>query len=397
MDAVSPWAALAVLLAATLAAWVLLKCVGAPPAQGRHAAIDGLRGYLALVVMTHHASIWYFYLRSGVWQLPPSRLYANFGGVGVALFFMITSFLFCSKLLEARGRGLDWGRLFVSRVLRLVPLYLLAMALLLAIVVQQSGATLHEPWPQVLRQVLCWLGFTFWGNPDINGVAHTMVIVAGVIWSLPYEWFFYLMLPLLALPLGIKPARRYLVLSLLGLLLLRVWHPKLNQLLPFVSGYCAARVVHRPGLRAWARSQPAAWLVLGCLAGALLGASSSYGALSLVLLTVVFVLVAAGCDLFGLLVHPVSRTLGELAYGLYLLHGLLLFGLFKLLLGTDAAARLTPAEHWAWVACATPVLVGLCWCAFRWVERPAMAQVDSVTAWLRRSGPSRPAPAVLPG
>lgn len=90
----------------------------------RFNSIDGLRGHLAFFVFLHHSCIWYFYLHDGYWRVPESRLFTHFGQTSVALFFMITSFLFFTKLLNSNEKGIDWNRLFISRFLRLVPLYL---------------------------------------------------------------------------------------------------------------------------------------------------------------------------------------------------------------------------------------------------------------------------------
>ena len=118
-----------------------------PASEGRYATIDGLRGYLAFFVFLHHGTIWYFYLRTGMWEAPPSNLYNQFGQSSVALFFMITGFLFWTKLLEAPHKPIDWGRLFVSRVLRLMPLYLCAMLLvLLTVAILSNGTLVDSAW-----------------------------------------------------------------------------------------------------------------------------------------------------------------------------------------------------------------------------------------------------------
>ena len=67
----------------------------------RNASIDGMRGLLALFVFLHHACIWYFSLSTGQWKIPPSYFYTHLGQSSVALFFMITAFLFSNKLLDA--------------------------------------------------------------------------------------------------------------------------------------------------------------------------------------------------------------------------------------------------------------------------------------------------------
>ncbi|MBY9589867.1 acyltransferase family protein [Pseudomonas aeruginosa] len=73
-----------------------------PLPLSRFSTIDGLRGYLAFFVFLHHAAIWYYFLRSGAWQVPPSNLYTHFGQTSVSLFFMITGFLFTHKLLQSK-------------------------------------------------------------------------------------------------------------------------------------------------------------------------------------------------------------------------------------------------------------------------------------------------------
>jgi tRNA A-37 threonylcarbamoyl transferase component Bud32 len=76
--------------------------------------IDGLRGYLAFGVFVHHSIITWIFLRTGVIDFPPSNFYSMLGQGSVALFFMITGFLFWSRLL-AQGRNHDWLAFGVSR------------------------------------------------------------------------------------------------------------------------------------------------------------------------------------------------------------------------------------------------------------------------------------------
>ncbi|MDR7267625.1 peptidoglycan/LPS O-acetylase OafA/YrhL [Pelomonas saccharophila] len=379
---VSPLPAVAALLLAFATAALLQRRSGAPQAPGRFAGIDGLRGYLALGVFLHHACIWYFYQHSGEWKLPPSRLYTHLGHSSVAVFFMITGFLFFSKLIDSRQRPLDWLKLFVSRLLRLLPLYLVVMGLLFVTVAVLSGGELHEPARTVTKQALRWLGFTMYGNPPINQVEATKIVVAGVTWSLPYEWFFYGMLPLLALTVGVRARWPYLLLGLVSLLALLDWHALPVHLWAFAGGIAAAWAVRWPALCRLAPSRVASLLILAAVAAVgLFPLATDYGVL--VPLTIAFVLVACGNTLFGLLLHPASRLLGEMAYSIYLLHGLLLFGLFHFALGADRAA-LDAGVHWAWALALAPVLVLVSHVSFRFIEAPAMQATPALTAALRR-------------
>ncbi|SAL87795.1 acyltransferase [Caballeronia terrestris] len=98
--------------------------------QKRFHAIDGLRGYLALGVVFHHIIINLHYYQTGVWGLTASRLTTFLGRGSVAFFFMITAFLFWSRALDALGH-LDSYRFYVSRLRRMVPMYVVSAALVI--------------------------------------------------------------------------------------------------------------------------------------------------------------------------------------------------------------------------------------------------------------------------
>lgn len=391
MNALNPFFALLPLASVLLSSCLLTRW--APPAAAqRYASIDGLRGLLALFVFIHHAAIWYGYLRSGQWEAPPSQLFNHFGQSGVAFFFMITGFLFSARLLETRP--VDWGRLYVSRLLRLAPLYCVVLALLFGLVAWLSDFERRDGWGSLAKDVLDWLLFTVRRAPDINGLHQTSLLIAAVSWSLPYEWLFYLALPLLAWAMGKPPSRRIrrlsLFLSLLVMVLLKV---KLIYLGLFGGGVMAAYLLRKPGWRAWAVSTQASWLALLALglAIAVFPGAFKWGAVAL--LACCFAPIACGNSLFGLLQRPTLRCLGEMAYGIYLLHGLLLFCLFHFVVGRAQAASWLPWQHWLAIAACGPVLAGLAFASFRLIEAPAMARVDALHGWLkaRHRTPAQPA------
>jgi peptidoglycan/LPS O-acetylase OafA/YrhL len=356
-----------------------------PLGHGRYGSIDGLRGYLAFFVFLHHSTVWYAYLRTGTWAIVPSRLYTQLGQSSVSLFFMITGFLFFSKLLDARRKPLDWTRLYISRVLRLTPLYLAAMVVLGLVVAWLSGFSLHEPPVRLLSQALRWLTFTIVGGPPLNGVAETSIVVAQVTWSLAYEWLFYLSLPLLALLVRIVPPAPYLLLSICalgGTLLLR---PEAVRLWAFAGGFVAALVVRMPRLAAPLRGIPASAVACGCLVAAvfLFPPTDRPNALTLPLLAIAFVIIAAGNDFAGVLRARASRRLGEVSYSLYLLHGIVLFVAFRFVIGFERARSLPPWGHWAVVLGCTPVLVILCCLSYEYVELPPLQWAPAVSDRLR--------------
>jgi peptidoglycan/LPS O-acetylase OafA/YrhL len=105
----------------------------------------------------------------------------------------------------------------------------------------------------------------------------------------------------------------------------------------------------------------------------------------LLLLSLAFGIIACGNTLFGVLAWPAARGLGEMGYSIYLLHGLVLFTIFGLILGPDRAAALSVTGHWMVVYSCVPLVAVLSFATFRLIEAPAMASVDRVTALVSRA------------
>ena len=356
---------------------------GTNQAAGKYRTIDGLRGYLALFVFLHHSAISYFYATTGVWQLPPSNLAIHLGQASVSLFFMITAFLFYGKLIDGAGRSMDWGRFFVGRILRLMPLYALVIAVVLVLTLIESRGMLMDSPRHVLVAIIDWFSFTIIAEPPINGVG-VQQFIAGVNWSLPYEWYFYFSLPLLALTCRIRVTWPYLLASLIVL----VWMTQ-SRALPFyvavfACGIAAAWAVRSSALTTFARSSTGSVAVVACIISVVVFFDSAYGFLPLILLAVAFALIASGADLFGLLLIKPSHVLGEIAYSIYLLHGMILFVGLKYVVGHDAVREMSPLQYWSVVCVLMGVLLVLSTITFGTIEARSMALTPKVMAWLRR-------------
>ncbi|GAC1373237.1 MAG: hypothetical protein NVS3B3_07640 [Aquirhabdus sp.] len=68
--------------------------------------------------------------------------------------------------------------------------------------------------------------------------------------------------------------------------------------------------------------------------------------------------------------------LGEMAYSLYLLHGIVLFICFKFILGFNRASHLSTVEHWGVILLCSIVLVIFSFMTYRLIEKPAMKKVS---------------------
>lgn len=384
MEIISISAAAVSLLVALLSTRFAANSLVVPSDHGRFLTIDGLRGYLAFFVFMMHSCIWYYYLKTGVWTIPPIQLFVHFGQGGVALFFMITGFLFFSKLLDGRDRGLDWLRLYVSRFLRLTPLYFFSMALMFLIVLVMTKDSPVEPLSKILLDILGWLGFAIFGEPALNGLEVTHLINAGVTWSLSYEWFFYMSLPLVALVVGVRPPVPYLIISASLVTAIALFYNNDSYYWLFGSGMLAAVLVRFERFRRVAVSKWATALVVALILYIVVHYPSLYGnSKGKVLLTIAFCLIAGGNSIFGILKNRISRAIGEMAYSMYLLHGILLFVTFNFLIGLPVARGFSPLQFWGVIVTLTPVLILACGLTFRFIEKPAMKSVGPLTEWMR--------------
>ncbi|AZD53924.1 Acetyltransferase [Pseudomonas chlororaphis subsp. aurantiaca] len=385
MEIISAYAAIIAVAFALLSTLAISSRLPPPSCHGRFLTIDGLRGYLAFFVFLHHSCIWYYYLQTGAWVAPPFRLFVHFGQVGVSLFFMITGFLFFSKIMDDRGRGIDWLRLYVSRFLRLTPLYFFSMILLFSIVGWVTKENQTYSFSELIGACLKWLGFTiYFGAPDINGFPSTYVVNAGVTWTLPYEWTFYMALPIIALAIGVWPPVRYILLSVLLMYVFGYLYLAGSFYWLFLGGMVAAILVRLESFRAVSVSRWATLVVLFLVAYVVTMYPSVYDYVQAkFILVIVFCFIAGGNSIFGLLNSKVSRVMGEMAYSIYLLHGLVLFVAFRLVIGASLGKELSPSQYWGVILTLTPVLILICGLAFRFIEKPAMKMTGPLTDWIR--------------
>ena len=312
-------------LAASSARWGWMPL---PSSQHRLGCIDGLRGYLALGVMVHHFVISLGVLAGRPWQAPSSGFFNTIGQAGVVLFFMITGALFYDKLTSGRG-PVNWASLYVSRVFRLAPLLWFVTALVAVIVVVRRGGEVGSI-NDLAAALLRWLLFA--GTPDIGGYSGTALIVAGVTWTLAYEWAFYFALPLIALyaaavrGLGLPPVAAVISLLVAGWacdgVAWRGW--AIGFAVPFAIGMLAVELSRAPRIAHYLRSTPAALGGLGALLAALTLFHSAFGNIPYLLLGLFFAPIVAGNSYGSVLMRGGSRVLGEASYGIYLLHGVCL-------------------------------------------------------------------------
>lgn len=392
MTETNPLIAMAAYLIAIATAALLLRSVPRIPrelehcGESRFAGIDGLRGYLAFGVFVHHSIITWIFLQTGVMDFPPSNFYSQLGQGSVALFFMITGFLFWNRLLT-HGRQRDWLAFAVSRLFRLYPLYLPLMLIVFVCVFYLQDWELKDSGTQLIGQTLAWLIFD---RPDVNQYHQTGMLISNVTWTLGYELFFYLALPLAAMVFIYRGGWMQTVLCLIGIYTLYQvvgWEHSLKKhfLASFLGGIAAAYWIRRPQCVAWSLSPLAGIIALLALAIAFTAFNRAFNLGALLLLSLFFVIVASGNTLFGALRPRSIRWLGEISYSTYLLHGFVLWVLVQ---------RLPPILHLdvrqAWVflpllAVCSCLLIIISSLTYLYIEKPGINAGKKTLHWLRQN------------
>jgi peptidoglycan/LPS O-acetylase OafA/YrhL len=154
--------------------------------QERLAGLDTLRAVAIVAVMVFHLN----------WRLPAGFAVAGkFGWMGVDLFFVLSGYLIGSQLLKPMrdGRGVDVLEFYRKRAYRILPAYLVVLAV-------------YELWPRVREDdgiSPLWEFLTFTENLFVDYAKNHAF---SHVWSLCVEEHFYLVLPVIVLVLARKPA-----------------------------------------------------------------------------------------------------------------------------------------------------------------------------------------------
>ena len=149
--------------------------------------LDTIRGLAILMVLLYHGLFW----KTNLAQFHGSEKFflatMSFGRFGVNLFFVLSGFLITGILLNSRGRSKYFRHFYIRRILRIVPAYLVILAVLAAI--------RYAP-PAVLFMNLFYLSNL---NP-LFGIP----LGYPVLWSLAVEEHFYAFWPAVVRYLRVK-------------------------------------------------------------------------------------------------------------------------------------------------------------------------------------------------
>ena len=340
----------------------------------RELALDGLRGMAALMVAMHHAALSRSWLMTGQWGDAQSPVLQLCAPAGVIIFFMLTGYLFWGKARAMNGK-MNAFKLWRGRLYRIAPLYLFSLLIVLLVAAIQTGGhwLALANWKPLLR--LFALGALSWHNV---GPVNLGDYNAGVVWTLWYEWMFYLALPFIAwLAVGRKTLWAAMLVYASDFCRSLV-QPEFAARSVFYLGHALSGVAGKSTvtLRNW--SAPplprlhclqrcrCAWLGRGYLL-------SKVPSLSLAgALFPLFFVAAAGNSFFGFLTHPAIRCLGALSFSLYLLHGIMFRLVFRLL-KTAGLTDWPQLDYWLIIIATAMATTLLCAATYRWIEFPFLS------------------------
>jgi peptidoglycan/LPS O-acetylase OafA/YrhL len=294
-------------------------------------ALDGVRALAILLVIPHNVD---------VLQAPfpafdyPLVALMHAGWTGVQLFFVLSGFLITANLLDTRSSPNYLSAFFGRRVLRIMPLYFVALCV--AFVIAPALGTV----PQNLHatqshQIWLWTFLSNWAQPfggKVYGFGH--------FWSLAVEEQFYLLWPFVVL--RCRPAQLLWVCAaaavgaLVVRVLLLVAHAPPETLYMFTVcrmdalalGAAAAAVIQHTVPRVAAA---AAMMLLVTAAGtrgfAMFDISTQTVGYTLLSLAFALIILLAALPTTGalraamhVLESPPLRLVGRYSYGMYVIH-----------------------------------------------------------------------------
>jgi peptidoglycan/LPS O-acetylase OafA/YrhL len=146
--------------------------------------LEAVRGFAALYVcvthMIHHDRMAF-----------PGRVALSFGQEAVIMFFILSGFVI-RWAAGTQDTGVPFGRYFLKRFIRIYSVWGCAMLALCLIAWAEAGHFVHQPAFQWIGNLLMLQDWSY-GRP---AVICDPLYGDTPLWSLHYEWWFYMLFPL---------------------------------------------------------------------------------------------------------------------------------------------------------------------------------------------------------
>lgn len=339
--------------------------------QHRFTLVDALRGFASLSVVIYHAAEGRHL--TGLLTLLPAWVaqVIKQGGLGVAVFFVLSGFVIAHSVARSRVTFSFVGRFMLRRSIRLDPPYWLAIALAISFAYLAAQFVGGKEQPQVsLGQIAAHIFYLqeIFGYPGFNSV----------FWTLCQEVQFYLVFVLLLAVSHNDPAKpmqgRATALVFAGAALISLlWPlgilsdgPYRGSFLPLWHGFLAGAGAY------WAWRNPlsaiycVAYIAVLLVAGILRGDAFTIACALTALLLWAF---AARGQMYSALDWRWLQGLGAISYSLYLTHNPITAAMFHL--GYRLTGR-TPGLEAMWWIITTTACIAFAFAMWWLVERPSI-------------------------
>ncbi len=337
----------------------------------RNLAMEGLRGLaVTLVFFVHFGSIFQESLSSSPVLSNIVTYLAVIGNCGVDIFFAISGYLIYGSVL---AKQLDYRKFMWRRVQRIYPTFLAVMAIYLVI---SKAYPAENKFPAGTFASLVYLGANLLLMPGLFPI-NPIITVS---WTLSYEIFFYLSIPII---IGVTQMRNWrsrnrlcLFIGLQGIILVFFQSANLPRFALFISGILVYELIKVQDINVYVNRKLFIFLNL-----VILLTLPIYRLINEILLGGTPVLLLGVPCLLLLafqqesLVHRLFtwspiRWLGNISYSYYLIHGLTLKILHKVL-SVEFTDLMTP-QNTFWIILPLAFLLTLCSasCLFVLIEKP---------------------------
>ena len=331
-------------------------------------AMEGLRGIAVfLVFWVHYSSLIEPWLLTNSAQV--AHFIHSFGHLGVDLFFVLSGYLIYGSIIGKTTFAV--GKYAQRRIQRIYPTFLVVFCIYLALslLLPSQSKLPAEPWLQLL-----YIGQNLLLLPGIFDIDPIITVA----WSLSYEVFYYLLIPIVIFGCRLKSWSAqhriyfWLVVAILGFIAGYIFAGPI-RLLMFISGVLLYELHSQ---QRWHFSKGGSRILLASLLG--FATARAYGIDYVTCMAVIFV----SFTILGLcafnpdshvskwLTFTPLRWLGNMSYSYYLIHGLTLKFCFLIL--PHFIPQTMPSDslyYWLWLPCFICTLFSS-FILFVCVERP---------------------------
>ncbi|EOL7462074.1 acyltransferase family protein [Escherichia coli] len=276
--------------------------------------INGLRFFLSVGVAFHHFVYSFMYHSGKGWVVDGFNINFFIGRFSVAIFFIISGYLFYEKI----AINTNWKAFYIKRFLRIAPMSFISSALCIYIAVYLDNGSFDLS--KQIWNMLYWFDAGILNlRMDISSVPNASLINAGVTWTLYWEWLLYFSMPFLSLFIK-KETKLPLVISIIAASYYIM--PSFNYKAGcyaalFAFGFLAKEINTKTNKSFIINILPLLLIVSIIYIG-----SSSLTLPIIPLCFLFFISVNNTKSLFGVFNNRGVQRLGEISYSIYLLHGI---------------------------------------------------------------------------